>query len=87
MSEYVDVNGKISSKRKQGRRFLTVTLIFCITYFFLLIIAWLINKPLFAFPTQLVAVTGGIGTTLLGVTVFETPKPNIEEEEEEYIEK
>ena len=71
MSTTQDVNGKESSKRKHGARFLIITLAMCVIYFLLLILAWALGAPLFEFPTQLLSITGGIGTTLLGVTVFE----------------
>ena len=80
MSAKNDINGKESSKRRQATRYLTATLIFCVTYFILLVVGWVIkiiwniDVPLFAFPVQLVAVTGSIGTALLGVIVFEKPK-------------
>mgnify|MGYP003649494958 CR=1 FL=1 len=74
MSSTQDVNGKESSKRKQGARFLTATLLLCISYFILLTVAWFIGRPLFEFPVQLVAILGSVGTTLVGVTVFEKPK-------------
>lgn len=74
MSSAHDINGKESSKRKQGGRFLTATLLLCISYFIAMVIAWIIGKPMFEFPVQLVAILGSIGTTLLGVTVFEKVK-------------
>jgi len=74
MSTSKDINGKESSKRKFGGLFLYATLIMVVVYFAILIIVWGIGKPVFEFPTQLFAITGSIGTTLLGVTVFEKVK-------------
>lgn len=76
MSSLKDVNGKESSKRKHGGRFLTTALIVCITYFILLILGTLLNFKMFEFPVQLVTILASVGTALLGVTVFEKPKNN-----------
>lgn len=74
MSALQDINGKESQKRKQGARFLTFTLAICTLYFIMLIASWFMDKDLFQFPFELVAILGSIGTTLLGVTVFEKVK-------------
>ena len=75
-----DINGKASSKRKIGILFCKATLGFGLLHYFLTValkIAFglgLIVKIDIPFPTQIWLGFLGVGTSMLGVTVFESIK-------------
>ena len=83
MSLYKDVNGKVSSKRVWGVRFLAVSLGMAITWFFIMMVAYLRNVIFeVEFPYEMFLGLLGTGTTLLGVGTFERPKKDIINKEE-----
>lgn len=74
MSKLKDINGKESSKRKQGIILITVALIMAAIQFSAgLIMTYKGLKYEDNFPIEIWYTIIGTGTTLLGVTLFERP--------------
>lgn len=74
MTANLDINGKESAKRKYGFKFLNLTYRMALLYFAGLIICNILEREWIEFPWELFTATGGIGGTLLGITIFEKPK-------------
>ena len=75
MEKLKDINGKESSKRRQGIILITVSLVMAVIQFIVgLIMTYKGIKYEDNFPIEIWYTIIGTGTTLLGVTLFERPK-------------
>ena len=83
MSISKDVNGKESSKRLWATRLLTLGFLLAIFFVVMWAIAFLFYGKEITIPTSLVQIWGGLmgaGTSVILGTVFERPKPIIQQE-------